>query len=254
MMAADLDMGQLLTVAEAMEYLKCSRTALYHMLRTGVLLKVKLGMAVRIPLRSLEQAVALRHDERLRHLLLQAKPEWRRLIRVLDDYVVVRGVGAFEQVGRRSPLPVDEKARRILNFVADQRHVAPPHQGDKQQSRQDIGGCDAEKEQLYAAHFGRLQSSAFYNTPGSKLMKNLTAAVAETVAAIRPLLVGKGPDVQSAALADLTAVYLAGIAPPLRAEMRGLFIDLVDQLVPVNEKQLFGEAGHPYGQGHDDEK
>jgi hypothetical protein len=35
------------------------------------------------------------------------------------------------------------------------------------------------------------------------------------------------------------------VAPPLRPEMRAMFIELVDQLVPENERELFGEAGHP---------
>jgi len=60
-----------------------------------------------------------------------------------------------------------------------------------------------------------------------------------------PLLAGNPPEVQSVVLADLTATYLAGISPALRPKMRASFITLVDQLVPVNERELFGEAGHP---------
>lgn len=60
-----------------------------------------------------------------------------------------------------------------------------------------------------------------------------------------PLLAGSDPEVQSAVLADLTATYLAGVAPPLRPEMRAMFIQLVDDLVPENERELFGDRGHP---------
>lgn len=66
---------------------------------------------------------------------------------------------------------------------------------------------------------------------------------------VHPLLKGKGPEVQSAVLADLTATYLAGIAPPLRPEMRAMFIKLVDELVPENERELFGDVGHPFMKG-----
>jgi hypothetical protein len=64
-----------------------------------------------------------------------------------------------------------------------------------------------------------------------------------------PLLAGHEPEVQSAVLADLTATYLAGVAPPLRPKVRAMFIELVDQLVPENERELFGDAGHPAKDG-----
>lgn len=62
---------------------------------------------------------------------------------------------------------------------------------------------------------------------------------------LHPLLAGSDPEVQSAVIADLAATYLAGVAPPLRPDMRQMFIDLVDDLVPQNERELFGDAGHP---------
>lgn len=66
---------------------------------------------------------------------------------------------------------------------------------------------------------------------------------------LHPLLAGSEPEVQSAVLADLAATYLAGVAPPLRPGMRKLLIDLIDELVPGNERELFGEAGHPFMRG-----
>ena len=69
----------------------------------------------------------------------------------------------------------------------------------------------------------------------------------EMRAALHPLLIGKGPEVQSAVIADLAATYLASLAPPLRPGMRTMLIALIDNLVPINERAMFGEEGHPYG-------
>lgn len=60
---------------------------------------------------------------------------------------------------------------------------------------------------------------------------------------LHPILRGKEPEIQSAVLADLTATYLAGLEPSVRAEFRGLFIALVDHLVPENEREMFGPGG-----------
>lgn len=79
-----------------------------------------------------------------------------------------------------------------------------------------------------------------------KTTKKLVKEAEALSRAIRPLLAGKGPDVQSAALADLVSLYLAGVAPPLRPELREMFIALVDQLVPESEAEMFGDEGHPF--------
>jgi hypothetical protein len=66
---------------------------------------------------------------------------------------------------------------------------------------------------------------------------------------IRPFLVGKGAEVQSAALADLTAMWLAGMfmtdrqtgelnrraTDEMRKHSLKVFIETVRELVPVNE-------------------
>jgi hypothetical protein len=62
---------------------------------------------------------------------------------------------------------------------------------------------------------------------------------------LHPLLAGNAPEVQNMVIADLAATYLAGVAPPLRPEMRAIFINLIDDLVPLNERELFGDHGHP---------
>ena len=67
---------------------------------------------------------------------------------------------------------------------------------------------------------------------------------------IRPFLVGKGPEVQSSALADLTAMWLSGmfltdprtgeISRRATDEMRevalAMFIKVVRELTPINEE------------------
>ena len=64
---------------------------------------------------------------------------------------------------------------------------------------------------------------------------------------IKPLLAGKGPEAQGAALADLVATWLAGHHPDLRQEIFREWQDAVSRLVPVNEKIIFGDAGFPTG-------
>jgi hypothetical protein len=69
--------------------------------------------------------------------------------------------------------------------------------------------------------------------------------VAMVSTAIQPLLKGREPQLQGAVLADLLSIWLAGHAPQLREEILALHINSVRALIPVHEKQIFGEAGHP---------
>jgi hypothetical protein len=65
---------------------------------------------------------------------------------------------------------------------------------------------------------------------------------------IQPLLKGRAPNVQSGVLADLLSLWLAGHWPPeAREELLGDFVELVRDLVPESEKELFGPDGHPAG-------
>jgi hypothetical protein len=65
---------------------------------------------------------------------------------------------------------------------------------------------------------------------------------------IQPMLKGRPAYVQSGILADLLSLWLAGHWPPeVREELLKLFIELVRDLVPESEKELFGPAGHPAG-------
>lgn len=65
--------------------------------------------------------------------------------------------------------------------------------------------------------------------------------------AIKPLLTGHPPPLQGAILADLLALYLAGHAPDLREDILQITINTIRRLIPVNEANLFGPDGHPYG-------
>lgn len=69
-----------------------------------------------------------------------------------------------------------------------------------------------------------------------------SAEVIALVALIRPLLAGKDPLVQGAALADLTAIWLAGhhvagdsaATQTVRAELLARHLEGVAKLVPIN--------------------
>jgi hypothetical protein len=65
------------------------------------------------------------------------------------------------------------------------------------------------------------------------------------VDAIKPMLAGLSPAIQSSVLADLLSIWLAGIRPDLREELFQNHIELVRELLPWNERELFGHGGHP---------
>ena len=63
---------------------------------------------------------------------------------------------------------------------------------------------------------------------------------------IKPLLAGKGPDQQSAALAELVSLWLAGMfvsgdevaTGVVRAQALAAFVNTVTQLIPINEAEI----------------
>jgi hypothetical protein len=75
------------------------------------------------------------------------------------------------------------------------------------------------------------------------------ATVAQRISKqIQPLLKGHPPFVQSAVLADLLSLWLAGLWPPeAREELLRDFIKVTRDMVPESEKELFGPYGHPFG-------
>jgi MoxR-like ATPase len=72
--------------------------------------------------------------------------------------------------------------------------------------------------------------------------------VVELVEQIRPLLAGRSPEVQSAVLADLLALWLAGhqaldaagatAIDKVRAQLLQNHMELVLSLIPINEKEI----------------
>jgi hypothetical protein len=68
----------------------------------------------------------------------------------------------------------------------------------------------------------------------------------QLVEAISPLLAGRAPEVQSAALADLVSMWLAGVfmlgdeamTNEVREVMLEGFVATVKQLIPINEEGL----------------
>lgn len=72
-----------------------------------------------------------------------------------------------------------------------------------------------------------------------------TEEIVRVAKRIHPFLTGRSPDMQGAILADLLATWLAGHPPWMRDEILAMHVDGVRQLVPVNERLMFGERGHP---------
>jgi hypothetical protein len=79
----------------------------------------------------------------------------------------------------------------------------------------------------------------------SRVSKEQTIRSQELVKQIEPLLAGKGPEVQGAALLDLVATWLAGHHPDQRNQVLLLFMASIIKLTDVNEKLIFGESGFP---------
>ena len=73
--------------------------------------------------------------------------------------------------------------------------------------------------------------------------------VARIASAIKPLLAERGPEIQSAVLADLMAMLLAGHPDFVRDDILDRIVGLVRKLVPLNEGLLFGPDGHPQNRG-----
>ena len=64
---------------------------------------------------------------------------------------------------------------------------------------------------------------------------------------IVPLLRGQGPDVQGVVLANIVALWLAGHHPALRGEVIKQWSELMHNLVPLAEDDIFGEQVRPEG-------
>jgi hypothetical protein len=62
---------------------------------------------------------------------------------------------------------------------------------------------------------------------------------ADIIERIRPMLAGKHPALQSAVVADLAAIWLAGHHRDLREELLTIHVQLIRELVPV-EAHILG--------------
>lgn len=62
---------------------------------------------------------------------------------------------------------------------------------------------------------------------------------------VKPLLGGRDPGVQGAALVELLAMWIAGHPPQVRAAILATHVETVAKLVPNMELQMFGKRGHP---------
>jgi hypothetical protein len=76
-------------------------------------------------------------------------------------------------------------------------------------------------------------------------MRDRTAEALDMIDRIRPILAGHDPRVQSMVLADLLATFVAGHHPRIRFDVLIMHDELVRDLIPHNEKEIFGEVGHP---------
>jgi len=61
----------------------------------------------------------------------------------------------------------------------------------------------------------------------------------DVVARVKPLFAGRHAQAQGAALAELTALFLAGHHPALREEIKRLHFEYVEKLIPVMENEIF---------------
>jgi hypothetical protein len=66
-------------------------------------------------------------------------------------------------------------------------------------------------------------------------------------ARIKPMLKGKGPEMQGAVLAELVATWLAGHHPALRDVTLSMWLDTVKDLVSPCEDEIFGGGPRPEG-------
>jgi hypothetical protein len=83
-------------------------------------------------------------------------------------------------------------------------------------------------------------------------MQQQVRRAAELVETIKPLLAGHPPQVVGAALGELVAMLIAGHAPSLRAEARQRFVEMVDDLVPLEVEALIDAGRAPEGWRHAD--
>jgi hypothetical protein len=83
-----------------------------------------------------------------------------------------------------------------------------------------------------------------YDKLGGSELATRALALAEKM---KPLLAGRGPDVQSAALTELVSIWLAGNHPQLRKAVWEEWTKTVLDLVPLQEQEMFSTRPRPEG-------
>jgi len=84
-----------------------------------------------------------------------------------------------------------------------------------------------------------------YTAPPVEIERNDIDRAQNIVAQIEPLLAAQGNHVQSMVLADLTATWAAAHNPAIRNDVLFAHIQLINDLIPENEKEIFGGLGFP---------
>lgn len=83
------------------------------------------------------------------------------------------------------------------------------------------------------------------NQPSEPTPKEITELAEKLVQTIKPILAGRGPDVQGVILCELTAIWLAGHTPLARESLIQMHMEAVRGMIPMCEEELFGPEGHP---------
>jgi hypothetical protein len=68
---------------------------------------------------------------------------------------------------------------------------------------------------------------------------------AALVARCGKVLRGQDPEIVSVALGELASIFFAGFPDYLRGQLLALHIELIRDLIPLSEREIFGAAGHP---------
>ena len=71
----------------------------------------------------------------------------------------------------------------------------------------------------------------------------------EILARLKPIIDGREPMLQSAIVAEFTALWLCGMPALLRAGMFIAHMELVRNILPSVEIEAFGPKGHPENEG-----
>jgi hypothetical protein len=71
----------------------------------------------------------------------------------------------------------------------------------------------------------------------------------EILARLKPIIGGRAPELQSAIVAELTALWLVGHADLLRAGLFVRHMELIRNILPSVELEVFGAKGHPENEG-----